>query len=150
MGRPGSDLLPRVGGRDDYASWPYRAAYLIDLVVALLPTWIARFIAGQVGPTDPAAALIEQLGELLTLVIAAWNLWYTQGRTGQSLGKLVVGTRLVSEGTGQPVGGLTAFLRSVAHLVDALPCFVGYLWPIRDARRQTFADKLAGTVVVKA
>lgn len=61
-----------------------------------------------------------------------------------------MGTRLVSEGTGQPVGGLTAFLRSVAHLVDALPCFVGYLWPIRDARRQTFADKLAGTVVVKA
>ncbi|HXM58246.1 MAG TPA: hypothetical protein VOB72_22795 [Candidatus Dormibacteraeota bacterium] len=62
---PEATCSPRVGGRDDYASWPYRvAAYLIDLVVALLPTWIARFIAGQVGPTDPAAALIEQLGEL--------------------------------------------------------------------------------------
>ncbi|HXM58245.1 MAG TPA: RDD family protein [Candidatus Dormibacteraeota bacterium] len=101
-------------------------------------------------PDRPGRRADRTAGRALTLVIAAWNLWYTQGRTGQSLGKLVVGTRLVSEGTGQPVGVLTAFLRSVAHLVDALPCFVGYLWPIWHARRQTFADELAGTVVVKA
>jgi uncharacterized RDD family membrane protein YckC len=32
--------------------------------------------------------------------------------------------------------------------VDAIPFFIGFLWPLWDRRRQTFADKLLGTVVL--
>jgi uncharacterized RDD family membrane protein YckC len=28
-------------------------------------------------------------------------------------------------------------------------CYVGYLWPLWDDKRQTFADKILGTVVVE-
>jgi hypothetical protein len=41
-----------------------------------------------------------------------------------------------------------AFVRDLAHILDALPCYIGFLWPIWDSKRQTFADKIMNTVVV--
>jgi len=35
------------------------------------------------------------------------------------------------------------------HILDALPLFLGFLWPIWDAKKQTFADKIIKSVVVK-
>jgi hypothetical protein len=49
---------------------------------------------------------------------------------------------------GQPMGGGMAFVRDLAHIIDALPCYIGYLFPLWDARRQTFADKIMSTVVL--
>ena len=73
-----------------------------------------------------------------------------QGRTGQTIGKSAMGTYVVRESRRpvhrrRPVGRS----RDRAHIVDALPCLVGYLWPLWDAKKQTFADKIMGTVVVK-
>ena len=38
-------------------------------------------------------------------------------------------------------------LRELAHLLDTLSVFVGWLWPLWDSRRRTFADLLLGTEV---
>jgi hypothetical protein len=43
-----------------------------------------------------------------------------------------------------------AFARDIVHLLDSLPCYIGFLWPLWDAKRQTFADKILSTVVVPA
>jgi hypothetical protein len=40
-------------------------------------------------------------------------------------------------------------IRYILHIVDALPCYLGYLWPIWDQQRQTFADKIVRTYVVR-
>ena len=39
-------------------------------------------------------------------------------------------------------------LRHFAHILDMLPCMIGFLWPLWDAKRQTFADKVIGTFVI--
>ena len=36
------------------------------------------------------------------------------------------------------------------NIVNAIPCYLGYLWPLWDAKRQTFADKIMSTYVIKA
>ncbi len=41
-----------------------------------------------------------------------------------------------------------SFVRAILHILDALPCLIGYLWPLWDSKRQTFADKIMGTVVI--
>ena len=41
-----------------------------------------------------------------------------------------------------------AFVRQLAHILDGIPCYIGYLWPLWDAKRQTFADKVIGTYVI--
>jgi hypothetical protein len=41
-----------------------------------------------------------------------------------------------------------SFVRQLAHIVDGLVCNLGYLWPIWDPKKQTFADKIMGTLVI--
>jgi hypothetical protein len=45
---------------------------------------------------------------------------------------------------------LMAFVRDICHIIDSIICFVGYLFPLGDAKRQTIADKIVKTVVVPA
>jgi hypothetical protein len=37
---------------------------------------------------------------------------------------------------------------ATAHYVDQLICYIGYLFPLWDDKRQTIADKLMSTVCV--
>jgi uncharacterized RDD family membrane protein YckC len=82
--------------------------------------------------------------------IWVWNRGFLQGRTGASLAKRWLGLRVVDQHTLQPLGVGRALLRDLTHLLDAWSFYVGFLWPLWDDRRQTFADKLVGTVVVDA
>ena len=42
-----------------------------------------------------------------------------------------------------------AFVRDIAHIVDAIICYVGFLFPLWDGKKQTLADKMVHTVVLK-
>lgn len=84
---------------------------------------------------------------LASLGFMVWNL-IRQGRTGQTVGKSVLNIKLLKEADAALVGATLSIGRSVLHILDALPCFVGYLNPLWDAKRQTFADKILATVVV--
>jgi hypothetical protein len=138
----------------DLAGWLHRVvAYLIDLAATLTPL----FLAGVVLDPGPGAtmsgttSIVYLLLWLLGPAIWVYNRWVLQGRSGQSWGKQVMSIRLARADDGQAVGGAIALLRDLAHLLDALPCIlfpIGFLWPIWDTRRQTFADKIMNTVVV--
>ena len=102
-----------------------------------------------------AAAAGGKLGVLVILWLASlgwtiYNRWIQAGKTGQSLGKKVLNIRLVGETTGQPIGPAMAFARDLCHFVDSIICYIGYLFPLWDAKRQTLADKIVHTVVVPA
>ena len=83
---------------------------------------------------------------LVALGYFVWNFGYRQGTTGSSIGKSVLGFRVVSENTGEPIGFGLSVLRAIAHAVDAAIFYVGYLFPLWDAKRQTLADKMLATV----
>jgi len=139
--------------RDAYASWLKRVgAYLIDgLVVAIgyIPAVIGGAISGSSSDGSSAIGLLLTLiGVALSLAIFVWNTCLRAGRTGYSIGKGALGIKLIGEQSGQPIGPGMAFLRYLCHIVDALPCYIGYLWPIWDAKRQTFSDKIIKTVVL--
>jgi len=149
-----------------YAHWGKRvAASLVDGLLgslAAIPTWIGYGILaahtttitnpdGTVSTStdgSPVALALIGLGFALSLAFFIWNTCLRQGRTGYSIGKGVLGIKLVSEATGQPIGAGMAFVRYLAHVLDAIPCYLGYLWPLWDRKRQTFADKIVKTVVL--
>ncbi|MHA6796700.1 RDD family protein [Pseudonocardia bannensis] len=114
---------------------------MIALVVAL-----PLSLSGDLG----LAFTGSMLTSAAVFAFAVWNSGYRQGTTGQSIGKKVVGTRLLLATTGRPVGFGLAVGRQLAHVLDGLPFYLGYLWPIWDERRQTFADKVCNTLVVRA
>jgi uncharacterized RDD family membrane protein YckC len=83
---------------------------------------------------------------LVGLVYLVWNYGYRQGTTGSSIGKSVLKFKVVSENTGQPLGFGLSVLRQITHVVDAVPFYIGYLFPLWTAKRQTLADKIMATV----
>ena len=92
------------------------------------------------------------IGSVIMLAGFGWNIynrWFVAGKTGQSLGKRVTKIKLIGEQTDAPIGPTNAFLRDLVHILDAI-AYVGYLWPLWDDKRQTFADKIMNTIVVYA
>ena len=135
------------------ANWPQRVgAYLIDNLIASIPGFLAiiLFSGTQPGESPSAgASLVAFLLYLVSLGLWIYNRSILAGRTGQSWGKQVLNLRLVRMADGQPMGGGMAFLRDLLHILDALLCYLGFLWPLWDARRQTlFGDKIMNTVVL--
>jgi len=130
------------------ASWPQRVgAYLIDSLMIVVPISIAIALVSP-SRDSGGSALIAGLLYLIGFGVWIYNRWILAGRTGQSWGKQALGIKLLRMDNGQPVGGGMAFVRDLAHFLDGLPCYIGYLWPIWDDRRQTFADKIISTVVI--
>ena len=73
-----------------------------------------------------------------------------EGRTGQSLGSKALGITVVDAATGQPIGGGRAIGRFFARILSGFLCYLGYFWMLWDPQKQTWHDKLANSVVVKA
>ena len=88
------------------------------------------------------------LGVALGTAFYIYNWVIRQGRTGYTLGKTMLGIKLVGEHSKQPIGAGLSFVRQLVHFVDGLACNLGYLWPIWDVRKQTFADKIMNTIVI--
>ena len=106
------------------------------------------------GNTKVAASsqLATGLSSLFSLGLIAFFVMYCKavGTTGQFWGHRGAGVRIVDATTGGPIGAGRAFGRYFAHILDAIPCYLGFLWPLWDKRKQTFADKVTGTVSVRA
>jgi uncharacterized RDD family membrane protein YckC len=149
--------------RTDYASWGKRvAAMLIDdiaIYVGLIVfcvgyvLWIIEIAQSTGSTVDLTGGAVPMIvGTLIMLAGMVWtvyNRWFVAGRTGQSLGKRVTRIKLVGEPSNAPIGAMNAFLRDLVHIVDGL-AYVGYLWPLWDEKKQTFADKIMRTIVVNA
>jgi len=88
------------------------------------------------------------LSILVGLAYLVWNYGYRQGTTGSSIGKSVMKFKVISEKTGQPIGFGMSIVRQIAHIVDGAICYIGYLFPLWDTKRQTLADKIMTTVCV--
>ncbi|GAA1748431.1 RDD family protein [Luedemannella helvata] len=137
-----------------YANWFVRAGgFLIDWVVVAIPSacgsCIGRATSDENGNYTGLGGLIGVVFGLIALGLLIYNRWYLGGTTGQTWGRRVMSTRLVAINGGQPIGMLKAFLRDVAHIVDSIICYIGWLFPLWDAKRQTLADKIMKTVVLK-
>jgi uncharacterized RDD family membrane protein YckC len=112
---------------------------LIDVAPAFVVGVIARFLPLGI-------YLLFSLAILVYYIYLAVQL----GQTGSTPGMRVVGLRAVSKTTGQPIGAGMGVVRWIAHIIDSIICFIGWLFPLWDKEKQTIADKLVGTVVVTA
>ncbi|MFI8005148.1 RDD family protein [Streptomyces sp. NPDC086010] len=143
-GMPGAGLPP-------LAHWGQRVGgYLLDVLIIAGPMYALGFI-DLVGSDDPATAepgIFFAIGVVYALGMAFYQL-YREGKTGQTTGKKVLGISLHREADGRPLGFGMAFVRKLAHVLDSCACYLGWLWPLWDEKKQTFADKVCKTVVIK-
>lgn len=137
---------PGVAGMPPYAGWWQRVGaslldnYLVGLALELIVSW-------------SGSSALRTIGGLIALAWALYNA-YLAGKTGQSYGKRAIGIRLARMEDGLPVGGGYGLLRwlmnTVFWLLCVIPGVLNYLWPLWDAKHQTWSDKIANSVVVRA
>ena len=151
-----------------YASWLARVgATLVDTLLYLLgmaPLILGFVLAVPPTETDPVTGLVYETGPAINadvgwglvvfgfvvyLGLILWNACYRQGVTGASVGKQVLGIRVMREADGRPQGFWASLGRLFLHSIVDGSCYLGYLWPLWDGKRQTFTDKIMSTVVVK-
>lgn len=102
-------------------------------------------------PNNDTFIIAFMIPDILGLIaFAVWNSGYRQGTTGQSIGRQVTKTKLVKIETGEPVGFGMALVRVGVTLGFGYVTFgIGLLWSLRNPKRQTLADKIVETVVVR-
>ncbi|MET7873403.1 RDD family protein [Streptomyces cyaneofuscatus] len=136
------------GGVPELAHWGLRAGGLIiDGLIIGAPYLLLVGIGGAMG--DAAGGILALLGFLVMIGLTLWQL-YQEGTTGQTIGKKAVGIRVLREADGRPLGFGMAFVRRLAHFLDSIACYIGWLWPLWDEKKQTFADKVCSSVVIRS
>lgn len=158
----GYAAAPRLAG-----FWPRVAAALLDGLIVGAPSGIVRAAADSFVPTHVVACttpfgrrgLCEQpttTGYLvLVLVSVALGVAgiayyaYFHGTSGQTIGKRVCGIRVVDQRTGTPIGIGRAIGRWFGSILSAIPCLLGFLWAAWDDKKQTWHDKMVGSVVIQ-
>ena len=146
---PGS--APRHGpGRRSRPGAP-GSATLLDYLIALGLAIAGGIVAGTMhrpGINAGHALIVLVLGYVGVLGFHFWQL-AVQGRTGSTNRQEPDGhSRVLREQDGQVIGLGLSIGRYFVHYLDGL-CLLGYLWPLWDAKKQTFADKILTTVVIK-
>jgi uncharacterized RDD family membrane protein YckC len=134
------------------------AAYLIDSVIVSLIAIVPAACVGVlavfiIDPESRIAFTPLFMSFLITLIITSLGstLYYglMWSRTGQTLGKKLMGLQVVTV-----EGGLPGFWGSMGRAVigyslSSVVFNVGFLWMLWDDQQQTWHDKLFGTYVVK-
>jgi uncharacterized RDD family membrane protein YckC len=120
--------------------WRRFAAALIDGIALGVVSGILRVILGTAG------------GEGLGLVVSLGYYTYFHGKTGQTPGDAVMSIRVVDfrDRPGQPIGYGRALGRALMSIVSGVVLLLGYLWMLWDSEKQTWHDKVVGSVVVPA
>lgn len=141
--------------RDDvdprpFAPWWRRAvALVLDASVVGAVTFLVVGPGGWpwewsvvLGGTNavPGVGVLVSVG-VTWLVLLALQAW-----TGATPGKRVVGVLVVGRADGRPLGPVRTLVRVAAHALDVL-LLVGFVRPLWDPERRTFADSLCGTDV---
>jgi uncharacterized RDD family membrane protein YckC len=125
-------------------------AEILDVLLVLVPAAIASTALG-----------LEIVGRSLlnTAMALIYNALLDGGPAGQTLGKRILGIRVIGDEDGEPIGYGRGATRaavpigigvvSQASLLLLPAALLNYLWPLWDQRRQTWHDKIARTVVVQ-
>ncbi|MER5948794.1 RDD family protein [Streptomyces sp. NPDC001904] len=148
----GYGVAPGQPGGPQLAHWGLRVgASLIDGLIIGVPYLLVFLFA--FAPLDPGespgggAAALMLVAALYAIGMGLYQI-YQEGKTGQTIGKKAVNIRTLKELDGQTMGFGLSFGRKLCHVVDGF-CYIGYLWPLWDAKKQTFADKICSTLVIR-
>ncbi|HEY88006.1 MAG TPA: hypothetical protein G4O06_08310 [Dehalococcoidia bacterium] len=116
--------------------WIRFAASIIDYVAIAVIFFVLTPFA--YGPGSPS------------VIFLAWLYhWLFTGLKGQTLGKMVVGIKVINAQGNRPGLGYAALREVPGKLISAIVLCLGFLWIAVDRQKQGWHDKIANTYVVK-
>ena len=138
-----------------FASWSKRvAAAVLDGAIGAGSTFLASgdqpvtvpFIGTAIQPTGVQGVPTSWTdnGWVISAVLLVIVM---QAYLGVTPGKMVMGIAVVHERDARPIGLVRTTVRWLLHILDSI-LLIGYLRPLWNAQRKTFADSIMATVVL--
>lgn len=107
----------------------------------------AGLVAALVGGVHPQW-LAQLLLSLAAVAVAVGYFSLFWSTVGQTPGMRLLGLRVLPQRGDPQLGLWRSFVRTLGLALAIIPCFLGFLPALFDARRRALPDYLAGTVVV--
>jgi len=127
-------VLPRAG------FWIRMAALLLDVIIVAL---ICSLLSGMFSPGSHIRIRADLLPALALYGALMWKL------KGSTVGGIVCGLKVVRLDD-RPIDWGTAIVRALSCFLSLFVMGFGFIWIVFDDQRQSWHDKIAGTVVVRA
>jgi len=125
-------------------------ATIVDtLVLTVVGGVLAAVFIGVFAGGDEDSPLAGVAGLLILVFFFAYYI-VMEARWGQTLGKMLLGIKVVRESTGRPPGLGAAALRTVLRIVDGIASYlVAFVVVLASGKNQRLGDMAAGTLVVR-
>jgi len=128
----------------EYATFLDRfLATIMDIIFVLIPLAFWQYITEEI---ISDGHIIKFLFEWLIPFVITMIFWIKLGATP---GKLIMKMYIVDQYTGEKMDILKSFIRYVGYIPSLLIFCIGFIWIIFDDRKQSWHDKIAGTVVIE-
>ena len=130
-------------------------AIIVDGIIVGLPTGLIAAMLGVVssGAGEVSASLEGVAGLFAALISIVLYFGYyvlMEGYLGQTLGKMLLGIKVVREDDGGVPGVKAAAIRTVLRIVDGLFSYlVGFITVLISGKNQRLGDMAAHTLVVR-
>lgn len=143
---------PPVATADVHVTGRRVLAIIVDGLVLGIVFWVLSMLFGETSTAGgTASASLGTLGTLILLIISFGYYALLEGYLGQTLGKMLLGIKVVREDNGEVPGFGAAAIRTVMRVIDVLPFayLVGFVAIQISGKNQRLGDMLANTLVVR-
>ena len=123
----------------------FGAAFIDGILLNIVADAIAAVFGWKTTPGDFALAG----GTTLSILLSLAYFTYLHGAKGQTAGDAAMGIRVLDIRDGSVIGFQRAAIRWLMSIVSAVAILIGYLWMLWDPQRQTWHDKVAGSLPVR-
>jgi uncharacterized RDD family membrane protein YckC len=130
-------------------------AVIVDSIVIAVPTVILSALLGTTSSGGGEASVsVEGFAALLVMLISVviFFAYYTimEGYLGQTVGKMLLGIKVVREDDGAVPGLGAAAIRTVMRIIDGIGTYlVGFIAVLVSSKNQRLGDMVAHTLVVR-
>jgi uncharacterized RDD family membrane protein YckC len=126
-------------------------ATIVDGIVLSVAFWVMSALFGSTSAEGgQVGASLSGLAALFLFILSVAYFIILEGYLGQTLGKMLLGIKVVREDTGGVPGIKGATIRTVMRLIDGLFAYlVAFIAVLASQKNQRLGDMLANTLVVR-
>ena len=142
---------PPVVAGDVHVTGRRVLATIVDGILLFLLLFVLAIPFGTTSTeTGGVSASLGTLGTLVYVVLAFAYYTLMEGYLGQTVGKMLLGIKVVREGTGDVPGLGAAAIRTVLRIIDGIFAYlVAFVVVLVSGKNQRLGDMAANTLVVR-
>jgi len=143
---------PPAAAMDVHVTGRRILAIIVDGLLLSVLFWVMSVLFGSSSAEGgQVSASMTGLPFVLYLLIVFAYFALMEGYRGQTVGKMLLGIKVIREDSGEVPGLKVAAIRTILRLIDMLPFayLVGFITVLISTKNQRLGDMAANTLVVR-